>query len=118
MGTEDAKPTEIRIIVAFESGFRTYQDTLAVAIRMLRPDAEVMTVEPVKISEAAQLFGPDVVIGSPFEEADSWGVRAWVEICLDPFQSSRVNVNGCYSELVNPTLDKLLLIIDEAVRPA
>lgn len=112
-GIEDGKSTDVRVIVAFEQAFHAYQETLAVAIRILRPDAEVMTVEPEKISGAAKRFSPDLVIGSPFDEADVGSVPAWVELSIDPAQASRVNVNGDYSEMVNPTLDKLLVILEE-----
>ncbi|CAN5873970.1 hypothetical protein BH18ACT11_BH18ACT11_00740 [soil metagenome] len=103
-------------MVSFENGFHAYQGALAAAIRILRPDAEVMTVEPAKISGATKRFGPDVVITSRPEQANIEGVSAWVELSLDPSQASKVNVNGVRSEIVNPTLDKLLVIIDEAAQ--
>ena len=106
---------DIRAIISFEQGFQAYQGALAAAIRILRPSAEVITVEPEKIHGAVKRFNPDIIIGSPLNMADVEGVPAWVELSLDPAQSSRVSVNGCYSEMVNPTLDKLLVIIEEVV---
>jgi hypothetical protein len=105
--------TEIKIIIAFEDEFRAYQSTLAATIRLLRPDAEVVTAEPEKISGVAKRFGPDIVIGSRCKDADLEGVPAWIELSLDPAQVTKVNVDGEYSEMANPTLDKLLAIIEE-----
>ena len=108
--------TEIRIIVSFEEGFRAYQGALTAVIKILRPDAEVMTVEPEKIDGAARRFPPDIVIGNRFEGADLECVPAWVELSLDPTQWTRIKVNGDYSEIINPTLDELLVIIDEVAQ--
>ena len=113
---EDGESTDVRVIVAFEQAFHAYQETLAVAIRILRPEAEVITVEPDKVSGAAKRFSPDVVIGSTFDEADVEGVPAWVDLSPDPSQASRVRMHGDYSEIVNPTLDKLLVILEEVAR--
>jgi hypothetical protein len=110
------KATEIRVLISFEAGYHAYQGALAAAIRILRTDAEVMTVELEKISGAMKRFGPDVVIASRPEQANIEGVSAWVELSLDPSQASKVNVNGDYSEIVNPTLDKLLVIIDKVTQ--
>jgi hypothetical protein len=113
---ENGEWTEIKIIVAFEDEFRAYQGTLAAAIRILRPEAEVVTAEPEKISGVAKRFGPDIIIGSPCKDADLEGVPAWIELSLDPAQLTKVNVDGEYSEMANPTLDKLLAIIEKVAQ--
>ena len=106
----------IRIIVTFEDGFRAYRGALSAAIRILRPDTEVMTVEPAELIGAVKRLGPDLVIGNWSDEADLEGVPAWIELSLDPARSTKVKVNGDYSEIVNPTLDKLLVILDEVAQ--
>lgn len=113
---ENEEWTEIKIIVAFEDEFYAYQGTLAAAIRILCPEAEVMTAEPEKLSRVAKHFGPDIVIGNPCKDTDLEGVPAWIELSLDPAQLTKVNVDGEYSEMVNPTLDKLLAIIEEVAQ--
>ena len=110
------KKTQIKIIVALDEEYRAYQGTLAATIRILRPDAEVMTVEPEKVRGAAKRFGPDIVIGSRSEDGDLEDVRAWIELAVDPARSMKVRVDGQYSEVVNPTLDKLLEIIEEVAQ--
>ena len=107
--------TDIRILISFEDGFHAYRDTIAAAIRIVRPNAEVITVEPVDLRGTVKRFRPDVIIGSPLKRADVESVPAWVDLSLDPAKPSRVFLNGCYSETVNPTLDKLLVIMDDVV---
>ena len=106
----------IRILVAFEEDYRAYRDALSAAVKILRPDVEVMTVEPGKVAGAARRFAPDIVIGNGFEEADLEGVAAWVELPVNPTRSTRVNIDGDYSEMVNPTLDELLVAIEEVAQ--
>ena len=107
------KVLEIKIIITFEDTFRAYQGALAAAIKILRPDVEVKTVELEELRGMVERFEPDIVIGSGFDEEDMRGVPSWVGLSLDPARSTRVSVCGNYSEIVNPTLDKLLVIIEE-----
>lgn len=111
---ENDEWAEIKIIIAFEDEFHAYQGTLAAAIRILRPEAEVVTAEPEKLRGVASRFGPDIVIGSPCKDLE--GVPAWIELSLDPAQVTKVSVDGEYSEMANPTLDKLLAIIEEVAQ--
>ena len=107
------KALEIKIVIAFEDTFRAYKGALAAAIQILRPDAEVKTVELEELRGMVENFEPDIVIGSEFNEEDVRGVPGWVELSLDPTMATRIGVCGNYSEIVNPTLDKLLIIIEE-----
>ena len=111
--TKNGETMDLRVVVTFENDYHAYQDTLATAIRILRPEAQIMTVGPEEVGATAKRFGPDVVIGNPIKVADVENVPAWVELSLDPARSSRVNVKGYHSEIVNPTLDKLMMIIEE-----
>lgn len=105
--------TGIKIIVVFEDEYRAYRGALAATIRILRPNSEVVIAEPGKIGGVVERFGPDIVIGSRFEAEDLDGVRAWIKLSLDPTRSTKVRVSGEDSEMINPTLDKLLAIIDD-----
>jgi hypothetical protein len=116
INTANEEWTEIKVIIAFENEFRAYQETLAATIRILRPEAEVTTAEPEKISWVAKRFSPDIVIGNPCKDTDLEGVPAWIDLSLDPAQVTRVNVGGECSEIANPTLDKLLAIIEEVAQ--
>ena len=114
MDLRHEKVPEIKIIITFEATFRAYQGALAAAITILRPDLEVKTVELVELDGMVDKFDPDMVIGSGFDEEDVRRVPGWVRLSLDPTGSTRVSVCGDYSEIVNPTLDKLLVIIEKA----
>jgi hypothetical protein len=111
--TEDEKSIGIKIIVTFDEAYRAYQGTLAAVIRILRPDAEVITTEPEKIDELARRLAPDLVIGSRSEDEGPDGVRAWIELAPSPTQTTKVRVGGRRSEMTNPTLDKLLMVIED-----
>jgi hypothetical protein len=107
------KEPDIKIIITFEATFRAYQGALAAAIKILRPDLEVKTVELVELGGMVDKFDPDMVIGSGFDDEDVRSVPGWVRLSLDPAASTRVSVCGDYSEIVNPTLDRLLVIIEK-----
>jgi hypothetical protein len=109
---------EIKIIITFEDTFRAYQGSLAAAIKILRPDVEVKTVELGELHEMVEGFEPDIVIGSGFDEEDVRRVPSWVGLTLDPASSTRICIHGNYSETVNPTLDKILAIIEEVKQHA
>ena len=113
MDLRHEKAPEIKIIITFEATFRAYQGALAAAIKILRPDLEVKTAELVELGGMVEKFDPDMVIGSGFDEEDVRGVPGWVRLSLDPARATRVSVCGDYSEIVNPTLDRLLVIIEE-----
>ena len=103
----------IKILVAFEDEFRAYQQTLATTLGILRPDAEVITAKAHEIREVVERSGPDVVICSLPKDGGADCVRVWIELALDPTQPTKVRVDGEYSEMVNPTLDALLVIVDK-----
>jgi hypothetical protein len=104
---------EIKIITSFEDTFRAYQGVLAAAIKILRPDVEVKTVELEELRRMVERFEPELVIGRGFDEEDMRGVPGWVGLSLDPANLTRVSIRGNYEEIVNPTLDKILEIIEE-----
>ncbi len=112
------KVLQIKIVITFEDTYRAYQGALKAAIKILRPDVEVKTVEPEELAGLVKRFVPDLVIGSGFDEEDMRGVPGWVGLSLDPAMSTRVSVWGNYSEMVNPTLDKILVIIEEVEQHA
>jgi hypothetical protein len=105
---------EIKIIITFEDTFHAYQGALAAAIKILRPDVEVKTIELEGLHEMVKGFEPDIVLGSGFDEEEVRDVPSWIGLTLDPDRPTRICVHGIYSEIVNPTLDKTLAIIEEA----
>jgi hypothetical protein len=41
------------------------------------------------------------------------GVSAWIELSVDPSRPTKIHAHGQYSETYNPTLNKVLVVIDE-----
>jgi len=107
---------ETRILVAFEDDYRTYADALATAIRAARPHLNVATTVGLEALQAEVThLDPHLLICSsldPFLEQEGKLV-AWVELSVDPHQSSRFCVSGRRWESLNPSLEELLSVVDE-----
>jgi hypothetical protein len=111
--TCEGEQAEMRILVAFEENYRAYREMIAAGIRIFRPHAEVEITSFESLGERIEHFDPELVICGG-HEATHQGVRlAWVELSVDPLQPSKVWVVGRYSERRNPTVEDLLVIIDE-----
>lgn len=108
--------TDIRILVALEDDYRAYREVIAVSIRALRPHTEVTSTGLEQLEEELARLEPDVVISSLASRAGFGGRLAWVELSLDPARPSMVCVGGRYSEQINPGLEALLGVVDEAER--
>jgi hypothetical protein len=104
---------DMRILVAFEEGYRAYREVIAAGIRILRPHAEVETSSLEALPEHIEHFDPQLVICGGHEAVDSGDRPAWVELSMDPLQPTRIWVGGRYSERTNPTVDVLLEVIDK-----
>ena len=56
-----------------------------------------------------------LVICSGHEKIESAGTSAWIELSLDPTQPTEIRVGKRHLERTNPTLMKLVDIVDELV---
>jgi hypothetical protein len=99
--------------VAFEDNYRTYRETIAAVLRVLRPDAEVESIALEALKEELERFDPQVVICSGHKDVESGGTRTWIELSVDPTQPTKICVGGSYLERTNPTVEELLEVIDE-----
>ena len=105
-----------QILIAFEDEYRIYRDTIAAAIRILCPRAEVETAGLDEIGERIARFDPHVVVCSRPNTVDQGGRLAWVQLPMNPTRPTKVCAGGRYSELTNPTLEVLLRVIEETER--
>jgi hypothetical protein len=106
---------ETRILVAFEDDYRSYADALATAIRAARPHLNVATAGLEAPQTEVTHLDPHLVICSsldPFLEQEG-KLLAWVELSVDPHQSSRFCASGRRWESLNPSLEELLSVVDE-----
>jgi hypothetical protein len=107
---------DIRILVALEDDYRAYREVIAVGIHALRPHTEVTSVGLAEFEVELARLDPAVVISSVAARAGFGERLAWVELSLEPARRSMVSVGGRYSEQINPGLDALLEVVDEAER--
>ncbi len=102
------------MLIAMEIEYRAYREVLAAGIETLRPGTEVAAVGLDRLEGELARLDPQVVVCTRPEPAGS-GVRlAWVELSLDPTRPTKIFLGGRRSESVNPTLETLLAVIDEA----
>jgi hypothetical protein len=105
---------EIRVLVALEDDYRVYRETIAVGLRVLRPDVEVKTTALESLEEELERFASQMVICSGHEEAGSGGILAWIELPLDPTKPTKIRIGERHMERTNPTLRELLELIEES----
>ena len=102
--------------MAFEDDYRSYADALVTAIRAARPHLNVATTVGLEAlqTEVARL-DPHLLICSSldpiFEQEGK--LLAWVELSVDPHRSSKFCVSGRRWELLNPSLEELLDVVEE-----
>jgi hypothetical protein len=103
----------MRVLVAFEDDYRSYRGAIAAAIRILRPDTEVETINLESLAKRMEHFDPQMVICSRPNTLGSRRRAAWIEVPLDATRPTKICVRGRYSKRVNPALDVLQAVIDE-----
>jgi hypothetical protein len=108
---DDARP---RVMVAFEDQYRSYRETIARALKSLRPHAKVTVARLDALDEEIERVAPDLVICSQPKAGDSRGALVWVEVPCDPTRPTAVCLEGRCSETTHLTLDEMLSIVDAA----
>ena len=101
-----------RILLAHE--LRSYRQTMAIALRGLRPATEVTAIEPERLEAEVERRRPHVVLCSRTTPAVRRFVPVWVELYREHDASvSHVSVHGVRSKVVGGMdLGDVLLIID------
>jgi hypothetical protein len=105
--------SNIKILVAFEEDFRAYRETLAYAFQRLRPHVEVLTSGVETLDMELKRYGPQAVITSRPRSRGSEGVTVWVELSVDPLKTTKVQIGERCSQMLNPTLERLLALVDD-----
>ena len=102
-------------MVAMEDEYRAYREVIAAALETLRPGTEVTAIELDRLDGELARLDPQVVVCSrPGGPAEAEGRLAWVELSLNPTRPTKIYLGGRRSESVDPTLETLLTVIDEA----
>jgi hypothetical protein len=95
----------MRVLVAFEELYRTYRETIAASIRVLRPNLEVTTTGLHDLEGDVARRDTQVVISSQERPAHLRPGVTWIEVPLESGSGSDV------------TLEALLEAIDKAETP-
>jgi hypothetical protein len=104
----------MRLLIAYEDSHLAYGTVMEKVIRDLRPHLQVRAVEMDELEAHIERFDPHVVISERRNPAQPGGRVAWIMLSYDPGEPSEVCLEGRYSELENPGLEKLLAIVDQA----
>ena len=108
----------MRLLVAFEDEYRAYGGAIASALQVLRPHIRVEAVGTDSLSGELARFAPQAVICSRSEGPETGGRVAWVEIPSEPDRISHARLGDRRLNIQNPSLEKVLELIDEAERLA
>ena len=119
-GSIDETPDEkgwarVRVLVAYEEAYRSYQEAIVRAIKDYRSHFVVLEATPRELEAASERFGPHAVLSSrPSAEYSSGGKGAWVELPTEPAQRGDICIGGEHEGAVNLGLKRVLSVLDEA----
>src|SRR5918997_4062973 len=85
----------MRVLVAYEEVYRSYQDAIVLAIKDHRPHFAVLDATLRELEAALERLEPHAVVCSrPSAEYPSGGKGAWVELPIEPTRSGDVCIGG------------------------
>ena len=112
----------MRVLFAMQEDYRVYREAMAGSLRAVRPWLEVATTDPTEFEGWLESFKPQVVIcgGRSFARR-KWPI-VWVDLAFDsvvPFQRPvRIWVYGRCREVLNPSFEDLISLIDKVYLPS
>lgn len=109
-------PTGMRLLIAFDDEYRAYGGAISSAIEALRPGLAVETTGADAIAEALLRFDPQTVISTRPEGPYSGNRVAWIELPPEPDRTAHARLRGRRLDLDNPSLVRVIELLDEAVR--
>ena len=105
----------MRVLVAFDEEYGVYGETIAEAIGRSRPGVQAQAIDWEALEEVVHRQDPHLVICNPPVPDNPVSTReAWVELSLDTERPSRVRLGEQRWETLNPSLEELLSVVDEA----
>jgi hypothetical protein len=103
----------MRILIAYEDSHRSYGQTLAGAIRGLRPVVETAVVQVRELEAEVGRFDPHLVVCNRPNTLDPGGRLAWLRLSDEPEEPSEFCLAGRRWGAENPGLDEVLAFIEE-----
>jgi hypothetical protein len=107
----------MQILIAFGDKYRVYSEALAGAIQQHRPHIEAVNAGLEELEQEVSRLNPCLLICSrlPIRHSNSTS-SSWIELSVEPDHLSRIRVGERSWEVLNPTLEDLLSVVDEAER--
>lgn len=103
----------MRILIAYEDSHRSYGQTLAGAIRGLRPVVETAVVQVRELEAEVGRFDPHLVVCNRPNTIDPGDRLAWLRLSDEPEEPSEFCLAGRRWGAENPGLDEVLAFIEE-----
>ena len=101
-----------RVLLANEP--RSYRETIASALRHLRPNLEVLVAEPEDLDGDLDLHRPDIVICSEITAAARDRAPAWIELYPGGESLVVVSIEGRRRTFEDIELQGIVCIVDRA----
>jgi hypothetical protein len=104
----------VRVLIAIEDRHRVYREAIGEFLRATRPRLEVRLASPRGLHGELRRFGPQIVVhaGPPVPIPDL--LPCWVELSLDPSVATVFRTGRVRREVLNPSIEHLMAVIDEA----
>ncbi len=102
----------VRVLVVYEDSYRSYGETMAEAVRSLKPGAEVSPVQARELASEVDRFDPHLVVCNRPNAVDPGGRVAWVQLSDDPDEPSEFCLAGRRWGARNPGLGEVLALLD------
>lgn len=94
---------------------RAYRDTLSVALRMLRPDTNVIISDPDSLDEAVMNHCPKVVICSELTLLVERHVETWIVLYPEGSETALQHVGGELSRIDEIDLAGIAHLVDQGI---
>ena len=99
-----------RVLMANE--LASYRQTIALVLREMRPDVEVIETDSGSLNGQVMRFSPDLVICSRVTSVVKERVPNWIELYPDCSPLSTVCINGELSTIDDVQLTDLISLVD------
>jgi hypothetical protein len=101
-----------KLLVVMANEPRSYREAIAAALQTLKPNVEVVVVEPEALDLEIERLAPQLVICSGVTHAVETGSLAWVELYPEHDALARVSIGGERSTIAGIELVDILSIVD------
>lgn len=105
----------VSICVVLANEPRAYRDTLSVALRMLRPYANVIVADPESLDEVVMSHDPTVVICSKLTPVVERQVETWMVLYPEGSETALQEIAGERTKIEGIDLAGIASLIDRAI---